>query len=1109
MLNSNRFAAFLVMFALIVFILSIPASNAAEVNQTQIDDLSVEKDLVPLEGESKIIKDKTYENENIKKDGQLQQAQLTAHDVECHVNDVVTIGVNTIPDGIYDGVLIYSVDDEVIGANNLSVASPSIEFDSYGYDVGEHIFRVDLTSSTTYEPTYTTSTINILKLDTSIDGVEVGYDADNTLKLSCNVISGVTILNFGEFNVYYGDELIASKTINTNSIDLNLENKYNYEVLKLEYIGNDVYNDSYIYYLINVDKRDCNIYTQSLTAFHGDIAESNIVISSNSLVNDGVMYLYVDDVLIDVYYVTSNNVGYSIDLQNYLEGNYSIRIVYTDSNVYRQSEYTTYLRVKKVNTVTYTSNISTYRNQVVNLRAYVYNYVDVTSDGLVEFFVDDESILTKLLTDNSVYEDYLVPDSLDYGVHNLSVVYYGSDRYQNSSALSSFTVNKYSNRVYLKDYSLTDSGLINLTVNLYSYNNTVDDGVVNCFIDGKLVLSENVTGNQCNLVLPASYVPGRDYDVLLSYVDSDFFADSNYTTTIHPDKHNITLRISKYLSTNDILNITTYVYSDDYSNITGGTLEYYLNDELIGISTITDNTANMEYDMSDKAPGNYTLKVNYNTTPTNNEATNTTTIEKTIKQKTIYIQAPNTIQTTPEQTITIEANLTDYELNPVTQTIQATITYDNQTTTAQFQNGRLTFNINTTKTGQQTLQITTENTTQYKQTSKNITIKTEKISTYIQSPNTIRATKLEEVTINATINAKQVITDPIPAIIRITNQTVYQGFFNNTTLQYTLKLGDKYTQDQYNITIISPSTNKYQEATKNITLQLNKRNTYIKSQNIYSHKTEKITINATVYDSLTQKEITHPTQVAIKINNVTIAHTTTDKGQILYQYTNNLNNPNYNITIKVGESSIYKQSEWNGELINTKSSIKISSQNIYAKANSTINIKANILKDDKPINETIQVAIKINNLTIAVVNATKGKIEYTYKLPDNLGKKEYNITFITGETQRYTPATANTKLILSKNYQEIIAENITSNPNKTITIKAKLVDKDGKLITSTAKINIKIAGITITDTNITGGIINYNHTLSNLKQGYYDILVQTGETYNYLHATAHSQLKIE
>ena len=262
-------------------------------------------------------------------------------------------------------------------------------------------------------------------------------------------------------------------------------------------------------------------------------------------------------------------------------------------------------------------------------------------------------------------------------------------------------------------------------------------------------------------------------------------------------------------------------------------------------------------------------------------------------------------------------------------------------------------------------------------------------------------------------------------------------------------------------------------------------------------------------DSKTQKNILTSPTVCIKINNKTIDHIQSTNGHIVYRYYNELAAKDYNITIKMGNTSIYEESQWNGVLTNTRRPIKIEAQNIHAKSNTTITIKAKFIENDKIINTTLPVAIKINENTITRLNVRNGTLNYEYKLPDDFNNKVYNITIVNGATDEYENQTANIQLILSKNYQQIRTSNITAHANDTIHIHANISDEYSQLIPSNSKICIKIAGRTIVDMNASDGIIDYDYNIGDLKSGIYDLLIKTGENPCYYAASTHAILKVE
>ena len=1052
--------------------------------------------------QSKNVKGLPYEKDSI---------SIHVDNLSCNVNDLVSINVQFNASDVDEGVLLFYVDDDIVATHNLSHSDNTLEFDTYGYSVGNHSIFVEYTASLIYESAYANANLEINKHQTQLNDFECQFTQDNDINVSFELTSDDESISGADINIYHDGELLKTVTSSNALVNFIIPARYNYEIINIKYEGDEYYDQLDSYQLININRKHLTLYAPSITGYHSSVVDVYITINNDTRLVDGTLDFYVDDLLIYSNPVDSSNPVIQLDLSEYLEGTYGVKLAYVDSDVYDDAYYTTTLKVNKIKTVLYSNNVSAYRNTPVTFKASVYNYVDDTDEGLIEFFIDDESIQTASITNNTVSYDYVLPDTLDYGIHELKIIYYGTDRYNGSMLLANLTLNRYKSTMYIKNTTLDDDGLININLNLYSYNQVVDDGIVECYVDGNLVTTADVINNTAKIVLPEVYVPNQEYEVLLEYKNSDYFNDSTLTASLQQNKTITTTSISKYLSNKNILNITSYVYAKDYSNISEGSVGLYINDTLIAICDVINNTINTSYDMAGYSSGNYTLYVEYSGSKRYAPSNNTTTVEKVIHPQSIYINTQSTIRATPLANITIKANLTDYESNLINDTIDAIIIIDNQTINAKFTQGLLEFNITApSQTGKTQIQIITANTTNYKNATRNITLNVNRNSTYISSPNTISSLKLEKIKLNFTLNDNNgLVKTKTPVQIKIGNKTIYQGFFNQGILAYDLKLDDTYTQNQYNLTVIAGQTTSYAKSNKTITLKLNNRKTFIKSENIYSKKGDQLIFKAVLYDSITQKQINKKIPVVIKLNDVSILTTNTTNGQILATYPNNFNNTNYTITIKSATTGIYESSQWQGNLVNSRDYIKVSANNIYANANNTIRIKATIHKDDKLITERIPVAIKLNNLTIATLNVTDSKINYEYKLPDNLSQKEYNITIVTADTHEYIQSTTNFKLYVSKNYQQINTQNIKAKANQKVTIKANITDKKGNIIRTNELVNIKIAGITIANLNANEGIIEYNYTLPNLKKGYYDLILKTGETNCYYHATAQKTIEVE
>ena len=1112
MQKGNKILLVLFLITASIIIMGITTTHAATLNQTTDTlDKNLEEQVPDNQPTNKIQKDH-INNKNKKSIPELKDFEITTEDITCDYGDVVDISVTSNPEEVSDGILTWFVNGEVMGIHNLTYEDAMISVNTSQYAPGSYGIYIDYGVSEEYLETSCSATLTVNKAPTVLNVISTEYDSQNDLMINCMVTSKDKILTTGTINVYDGGTLIKTTNLNANTTSFTLSKEYNQELLEFEYLGNRYYDDYRSIELVNIDKLSLNMYMAHLSAFQSQTILQTVQLNSNNIINDGKLDLYVDDVLIEEYNVNSSEVNIKIDTKNYASGNYTVKAVYLGSKVYEDAEYTTTMNIKKIATTIYSNNITTHKNEVIMLRASVYNYVDETNEGIVEFFLDNESIKTLIVRNISVYEDYLIGESTNYGLHNIIINYYGSQKYEPSTLNITLEVKKYSNKLTLKNYTLTDNGQIELNINTYSYQNTVDDGIIECLYNNNVIKTQNVTSNNTRIILPPELEAGHEYNLTIRYYNSTKYEDDMLNTTISPQKIKTETRIYKYQNNNNILNITTYVYASTFDEINDGKVTIYINDTPIATLNVTQNKAYAEINMTNYPEANYTLRANYTGNKLYANSSNTTNYEYNIIKKAVYINLTQLGRMAPADNLEINAKLVDYDGNLINITTPATIKINSHELSTEFINGELKYlhqlESNITL-GQHAIQVIVPESKYYKQATRSATFNVQKNSTYIVSQNSIKTNKAENILINATLNSNgQILEKNITAILKINNKTIYQGKFINGVFQYKLTLGEKYTSNTYNITIKSKETTKYLSSEKTITLNLESRKTYITSKNVYSSSGEKIIINATVRDSQTRKPVNG--LATIKINNKTITNVTVKNGQILYSYTNDYSAKTYNITIKYAENGIYNKSEWNGEIIISKVPIKISSNNIYAKAYSTINITAKILENNKPAIGTIKTAIKINNNTIAVLDVTNGQLNYQYKLPDSLGSKDYILTIIAGDSRRYTNASTDINLTVTKNYKQIKTNNITASAGELIRIHAQILDENNQLVEKTTPVNIKIGGRSIANLNTSNAIIDYDYTLpENIKSGMYDLLIQAGETSGYTHASTNTKIIIK
>lgn len=1120
MLNSNRTMYCLLLLALVLLVAganSCDAANPADNNNTVYEEAHSHDTAVMDENSEKDIKhnelNKNTAPTTSKGSEELKDISLEMEDVECEYGEVADLNVVTDPE-VDEGVLTWYVNEMLVGTRNLSTSEASFPLMTGSYVPGSYDVLVTYGDSTNYAPNETTATLTINKVDTRLENIQTAFDSENDIDVTLNVVGNDgEVLDYGTLNVYFENNLIESVEVEDYDVSFTLDKIYNMELLSLEYVGDDYYSDVTQDEFVYLDRFDLNMYLPYLNAYQSGTVNESLTFYADRRVNDGVVNVYVDGVLSDSMAVDDgNSVNIIINTTNYASGTYPVYIEYVDSDVYEDAYYQTTLNIKQIATTLYTYNITAHKNDLINLRAGVYNYVDDTDEGMIEFMLDNESLLTTLVTNNTVNETYRLGDNIEYGVHEIKVIYYGSQKYLPSQKTATLNLTRYSSSLSIRNYTLDENGNIALNIRVYSYQKTVDDGNLEVYINGTKAATASVTDNITQVTLPSSYSGDNSYSISIRYNNSSKFDDANMTATITPEKYNTSTRLYTTLTNENILNITSYVYSTNYAQINEGMVKFYLDNTLISTVNVTDNCARLAYDMDGMTEKEYNLRAEYTGTRLYRQSENASSISYQINRKTIYINTQSQIKTLPGQTITVTIRITDYESNTINLSTQATVRINGEEMNHTINEGELTFNYHVkadTPEDTYNMTISIDQTKHYRNATRNIKIIVEKNSPYITSQN-IQSTKGETIIINATLKLNNdVLPLNITGIVKINNKTVYQGRFINGVLQYRLKLNEKYTNNQYNITIKSKETTHYHTAQKDITLTLRGRNTYIVSKNIESKNGEKIIINATIYDSQTRKPVKGTGKVCIKINEVTLENININNGRLVYSYVNNYSAKNYTIHIIYGEKGMYNKSEWNGTLTIKQTPLKITAKNINAMAYSSIQISSRILDATKPAIGLVKTVIKIDNVTIAEKNVTNGILEVNYTLTDNITPGKHNLTIIAGDSRRYTSDTTTVELNINRNYKQIKTSDINASGNQTVTIRANIVDINNRPVTENTPVTIKIGGKTIANISTDNGKIEYNYTLPpDMSEGIYEILIRCEQTNGYLHATQNSALYI-
>ena len=362
------------------------AASIDETNNTEILEDSMQTEHTR---ENTVIEKKDMTTKNYKRANPQQDISLYTEDIECDYGETVNIDVVTEPE-VDEGVLSWFIDDMLVGAKNLSRSDATLELETGNYEPGVYTILVSYTSSLNYANNQTSATLTINKIPTTITNVNSRFDLENNINVSLSVEGyNQERLDFGTLRVYYDNTLLSSIDIEDTDVSFILDKRYNMEVLRFEYTGDVLYDDTTAEEVVYAEKYDTNIYLPYMYCYQSSVISQDVTFYTERQVNDGKINVYIDDILVDNINVRDNNPLISIDTTNYLAGNYTVQVEYVDSDVFNDAHYTTTLSIRQIATTLYTDSITAHKNDVITLRATVYNYVDQTSEGIVEFLLDD------------------------------------------------------------------------------------------------------------------------------------------------------------------------------------------------------------------------------------------------------------------------------------------------------------------------------------------------------------------------------------------------------------------------------------------------------------------------------------------------------------------------------------------------------------------------------------------------------------------------------------------------------------------------------------------------------------------------------------------------
>lgn len=602
--------------------------------------------------------------------------QLSIDDYSCKENEIVHVITHMNPEGVTEGVLMYTLDDDLLGTCNIVNVGTEFDIDTYGYDIGKHNLTVEYTASLNYESAQTTSTLTIYK--------DVGVTSNNT-SLTSGIYSvypeNVTIYcndstARGDVDLYVDNVLVETysnqiwnnmnipipdiKIVNQLPVIPDYVNRAGNYTWRLEFKDNQGYktNNSisgtlemmdhveitlvdnitpvypYEYTSVTYSTRPNNILggiviTDDGYMLNGDAINQPNVISFQVTQNPGEYSLnafYRADIITDSYYV-EHGINPSFK-----------------SNTYPYSDNCNYvtLTVLKVPVSLRSFNTSFDENNdlyiTMNLSSND-NVFDEYYDGTLNIYYEDTLIkslnLYREFNDEDLENPSLINFTLDKKYNNKNLKFEYTDPYEYYDDLVfERLIDLEKKNVTLTTTDNTIRAYVGDLVEIpYSFNDTVNDGKISISYGGSEDNITNATNNGVIEFDTQDYLQG-EYDLILTYYDSNVFEETSIPitlelyqqTNITADKEQIDIVLDK--GNEYTVNFETSL--DSWDDVIWGSIDVYIDNNIIDTIIVDDTTGNTgsitldDYILKDITPGTHTLRAEFTTDDpyiTNNQTT--------------------------------------------------------------------------------------------------------------------------------------------------------------------------------------------------------------------------------------------------------------------------------------------------------------------------------------------------------------------------------------------------------------------------------------------------------------------------------------------------------
>ncbi|MDO5851103.1 MAG: Ig-like domain repeat protein [Methanobacteriaceae archaeon] len=1023
--------------------------------------------------------------------------------------------------GIPTGTVEFILNKDILGVGELVNGVARIEWEIIpeSFIPGSYNVLIWYHGNSEYETSNTTIILNLEKLDTIVQVTDSQSIPDGNITLVAEVTNNkhVVIID-GNMTFYVNGELVGITPVSNGKSELKYNIPENFKTgnytITADYSGNKYNNMSSGNGILTILQIPTHTFSNNINATLREDIVLHAQVVSNVDVPYGNVSFAIGEQLIGINELNNGfaNLNWTIP-ENYSEGTYEVEVSYLANERYFHSNINIKMDLRKCDSTVLVKDINCTIGDTVILYANVISDHGIPS-GNVNFYIGNTLIGNGNLINGSIYTNWTIPKSYTLGNYDILAIYNGNNQYISSNNTINLTINKRNTEVTVSDIKALQGSNTNLTATVTNNKEIINGGNLVFYIDDNLVgktIVVNGTG-KINYQIPNNFEV-QDHVIKVNYEGDEYNNPSTNIGILTIQGKIKTFMVVKNITALPETNVTLELYLIDKSNrpVTTGKVEFKLNNNTIVKDLIVqDGMVLYEYALPiGYTEGTYTLtgvyvenSLYYGVTSIAN-----LTIEKQIDT---IVNIENSVGKVND-TIKITATVTDLNNNPLN-TGSVDLFIENQKiATINVINGTVIYDYTITQAiGEYVLRANYNGNSLYKSNFDTALLKV--VTSYETNTivNSFEALSGSNVTFKALIF--DIVNNPVMTgnvMFKLDGNVIGTTIVNDGVALIGYSIPEETPSGNHNITVEYVGNEDYEPSTGGGILIIS---TKIASKSNISNIIDKAgeTIELKAYFTDINDNLLQTGKVAFKINGVTLdGIVIINNGWAIKEYTipSDYSSKDYIITAVFGGNGNYEATSCNGILTVDKLNTSINIGNIISNTGDVKTITALITASDIKIVNMGIVVFKINGNTIGNATVIEGMATYKYTIPQNYSIKNYTITGIYGENNRYHSSQNNATLTVQEKIEtKIIMDNYIGKLNDTIKITATVTDLNNNLL-NTGSVDLFIENQKIATINVTNGTVTYNYTITQPIGGY-TVIANYTENKVYKSSSNESLLKV-